>query len=396
MSDERRSREEILADLERFKELSNRRRSSHSVADSATQASHLSVESSRPQFSRSSNVRRPRQDFGAYDLPAGFWRRAVAWLLDVAISQLIVGLILVIVVGQFLWLSAFVAFTAFQSPFFLVAIVVGAILAFVLYIFACDQFFGGTPGRLLMGVRPLHSEYLSPLTFWQWFWRETVGKSISILTLGMGFIMAGLREDKRALHDLIAGTQVRAVIPELNPIRWVVGIGCILAIQAFDWNRDRENTRLVEVDAQAVASIELQPVSSAELGAIIGSSSAKGIVVNFWGPNCGPCRQEFPHFLKLRKAYQDRGLEMIFVGVDDESDKEAMATFLAQNKVDFPSYYRSEKVDSFLRGVDRNWTGVIPFTMVYDSNRNIIHARPGYLSRVKLEGLIQKALSLDE
>jgi hypothetical protein len=73
-----------------------------------------------------------------------------------------------------------------------------------------------------------------------------------------------------------------------------------------------------------------------------------------------------------------------------------MATFLAQNKVDFPSYYRSEKVDSFLRGVDRNWTGVIPFTMVYDSNRNIIHARPGYLSRVKLEGLIQKALSSTE
>jgi thiol-disulfide isomerase/thioredoxin len=153
---------------------------------------------------------------------------------------------------------------------------------------------------------------------------------------------------------------------------------------------------LAQVDAQAVASIELQPVSSAELGMIIGSSSAKGIVVNFWGPNCGPCRQEFPHFLKLKKAYQDQGLEMIFVGVDDESDKEAMATFLAQNRVDFASYYRGEKVDAFLRGVDKSWSGVIPFTMVYDLNRNIIHARPGYLSQAKLEGLIQKALSLDE
>jgi hypothetical protein len=33
--------------------------------------------------------------------------------------------------------------------------------------------------------------------------------------------------------------------------------------------------------------------------------------------------------------------------------------------------------------------------MVYDSNRNIIHARPGFLAKAKLEGLIQKALNLD-
>ncbi len=396
MSDERRSREEILADLERFKELSNRRRNSHSESDSATQSSSTSFESSRPAFSRSSNVRRPRQDFGVYDLPGGFWRRAIAFGIDLSITHLIVALVILIVVGQLLWLSAIVPFTALQSPLFLVAIVVGAILAYVLYIFACDQFFGGTPGRLLMGVRPLHSDYLSPLTFWQWFWRETLGKGISALTLGIGYIMAAFRDDKRALHDLIAGTQVRATIPELSPTRWVIGIGCLLAIQIYDWMNDQpDSTRFAKVDAQAVASIDLQPLSSADLGVMIGGSSAKGIVVNFWGPNCGPCRQEFPHFLKLKKAYQDQGLEMIFVGVDGESDKEAMATFLAQNKVDFTSYYRAEKVDSFLRGVDRNWTGVIPFTMVYDSNRNIIHARPGFLAKAKLEGLIQKALNLD-
>jgi thiol-disulfide isomerase/thioredoxin/uncharacterized RDD family membrane protein YckC len=394
MSDERRSREEILADLERFNQLANKRRNSH--LDSSLEAESSRSHLSQPDVYRPSIGRKPRQEAGAYDLPAGFWRRAVAFTLDVAISQLFVGLIVVIAVGQILWLSAFVAFTLFQSPVWLVVLGVGAVAAYILYIFACDRLFGGTPGRLLMGVRPLDSEYLAPLSFWQWFWRETIGKFASALTLGIGYIMAGFREDKRALHDLIAGTQVRATIAQLHPVRWVIGIACILAIQVFDWRGDREASKpLAQVDAQAVASIDLQPLSSAELGMMIGGSSAKGIVVNFWGPNCGPCRQEFPHFLKLRKKYQDQGLEMIFVGVDDESDKEAMATFLAQNRVDFASYYRGERVDTFLRGVDKSWSGVIPFTMVYDSNRNIIHARPGFLSKAKLEGLIQNALSLD-
>jgi uncharacterized RDD family membrane protein YckC len=31
---------------------------------------------------------------------------------------------------------------------------------------------------------------------------------LSALILGIGFIMAGVRSDKRALHDLLAGTRV--------------------------------------------------------------------------------------------------------------------------------------------------------------------------------------------
>ena len=37
---------------------------------------------------------------------------------------------------------------------------------------------------------------------------ETVGKFLSALILMIGFIMAGFRQDKRALHDLLFRTQV--------------------------------------------------------------------------------------------------------------------------------------------------------------------------------------------
>ena len=38
--------------------------------------------------------------------------------------------------------------------------------------------------------------------------RETVGKWISALILGIGFIMVAFHKEKRGLHDLIAGTWV--------------------------------------------------------------------------------------------------------------------------------------------------------------------------------------------
>jgi len=34
---------------------------------------------------------------------------------------------------------------------------------------------------------------------------------LSALILGIGFVMAGVRSDKRALHDLLAGTRVEHV-----------------------------------------------------------------------------------------------------------------------------------------------------------------------------------------
>jgi uncharacterized RDD family membrane protein YckC len=39
-----------------------------------------------------------------------------------------------------------------------------------------------------------------------------VGYYVSAVTAGLGFLMAGLRRDKRALHDLLAGTRVERVL----------------------------------------------------------------------------------------------------------------------------------------------------------------------------------------
>ena len=65
---------------------------------------------------------------------------------------------------------------------------------------------GQTLGKMALQIRVVSMDG-GPLSFGQ-----SVGRYfatfLSALILGIGFIMAGVRSDKRALHDLLAGTRV--------------------------------------------------------------------------------------------------------------------------------------------------------------------------------------------
>lgn len=67
---------------------------------------------------------------------------------------------------------------------------------------------GASPGKSVMGLRLVDYQTGTNVSFTTGFLRESVGKIVSFLTLGIGFLMAAVRADKRALHDLITDTQV--------------------------------------------------------------------------------------------------------------------------------------------------------------------------------------------
>ena len=41
------------------------------------------------------------------------------------------------------------------------------------------------------------------------------------------------------------------------------------------------------------------------------------MIINFWGPSCVPCRDEFPLFTTLLARHQDEGLAIVGVLMDD-------------------------------------------------------------------------------
>ncbi len=67
---------------------------------------------------------------------------------------------------------------------------------------------GGSPGKLLFNMRVVDSATGSNIGYGRVLVREVLGFWLDWFTLGIGLIMGIFRADKRALHDLVASTQV--------------------------------------------------------------------------------------------------------------------------------------------------------------------------------------------
>lgn len=67
----------------------------------------------------------------------------------------------------------------------------------------------------------------------------------------------------------------------------------------------------------------------------LSSFEDKVIILNFWATWCGPCRMEIPGFVDLYKKYNEKGLEIIGVSVD-QSGWNAVKPFIKNYKVNYP------------------------------------------------------------
>jgi uncharacterized RDD family membrane protein YckC len=138
---------------------------------------------------------------GVFDMvsnPAGFWRRLAANLLD----GLIVGVPLAII-------SYFITGSMEGDP-------ITSLINLAYFLLVPIYWSGYTIGKRIMGVRivKVNGEKLG---FGAMFLRTIVASLVYVVTLGIALIvssiMVGVRQDKRAIHDFIAGTYVTTERP---------------------------------------------------------------------------------------------------------------------------------------------------------------------------------------
>jgi thiol-disulfide isomerase/thioredoxin len=118
-----------------------------------------------------------------------------------------------------------------------------------------------------------------------------------------------------------------------------------------------------------VFSQDLKPVSNAdELKMIFDSSKGKVMLLNFWATWCKPCVKEFPELVKLYANYKEKGFELVFISLDDLSEVDTkLKPFLVKYGVDFTTYYNKfTKPEELIDIIDKNWSGAIPSTYIYD------------------------------
>jgi uncharacterized RDD family membrane protein YckC len=126
--------------------------------------------------------------------PAGFWIRAGALLIDVVCvmaAEMAFGFLVWALAEDRLAAAASRAFRFLASPCY-----------FIFLHWARGQ----TLGKMAFQVRVVSRDG-GPLSFGQAALRH-LGSWLSAVILGIGYLVAAFRADKRALHDLIAGTRV--------------------------------------------------------------------------------------------------------------------------------------------------------------------------------------------
>lgn len=116
-------------------------------------------------------------------------------------------------------------------------------------------------------------------------------------------------------------------------------------------------------------SQELVPLNNLdEVVKLKESKKGKVLLVNFWATWCIPCVKEFPDLVKLQNEYKEKGFEIIFISVDAPEDAESkVKPFLTKNGVEFISYYNNfQNVEELLDYIDKEWSGAIPATYIYN------------------------------
>jgi len=135
---------------------------------------------------------------------AGFWIRFVAYLIDSLILgavQFGIGLALGFAGGAMSGVGGEDGL-AMTMVTWLCGMVIG-----ITYAVFFTGYNGQTPGKMALRVQVVRTDG-TPMTYGRAFLREVVGKFISALILGIGYIMAGFDRNKQSLHDRIAGTYV--------------------------------------------------------------------------------------------------------------------------------------------------------------------------------------------
>ena len=125
-------------------------------------------------------------------------------------------------------------------------------------------------------------------------------------------------------------------------------------------------------------------------GATVRTADYKGkvVLVNFWAAWCVPCAEEVPQFVALQKKYQEQGLQVIGISVEDDAGK--LRDFCREHQVNYPI------VPSDLRIADA-FGGVLglPTTFVIGRDSRIHGKQEGTVDFPKLEHEVVALLGPD-
>jgi len=100
-------------------------------------------------------------------------------------------------------------------------------------------------------------------------------------------------------------------------------------------------------------------------------------LVNFWATWCAPCRKEMPAIKAVAEKYVDKPFKVLLVSLDMPGQAESsLIPYLNANDIRLDVILLDDPDQNrWIDLVDKNWSGEIPFTVIYGKDFREYHSQ---------------------
>lgn len=174
---------------------------------------------------------------------------------------------------------------------------------------------------------------------------------------------------------------------EVKPVKLITLLVLLVTVSAgfYYWHAHLKVT-------SGQISPRLQRATAEEIRAHIISHKRKLTLINYWATWCEPCKLEFPRLLEIRNEYRDRGVDVVFVSLDEASEAGAVDEFLKSNGVDFITYFKHDQPLGMAGELFPGWSGAIPATLMLGGDGQYLDGWEGDTSKSEFISRIEAQL----
>jgi peroxiredoxin len=121
----------------------------------------------------------------------------------------------------------------------------------------------------------------------------------------------------------------------------------------------------------------------------LASWRGKVVLLNFWATWCPPCRREIPLFIDLQRRYEQQGLQIVGISVDNP---ESVARYWQEMRINYPLLIADETTYELMAAYG-NRQGGLPYSVLITADGQIAGVKIGPYHRTELEAALQPHLS---
>lgn len=147
---------------------------------------------------------------------------------------------------------------------------------------------------------------------------------------------------------------------------------------------------LLAAPVAAADDIKLEAVSIDGLLKAVAAHKGKVVVIDVWANFCVPCKEKFPHMVKLSNDFKDKGVVFISLTIDDAEDKAKALEFLQKNKATFQNFILEDKDRGEKPGDEKLYHSAPPIVHVFDRDGKLMKTYEGKKQAAALDGLLEE------